>query len=170
MTSPAGNRPGNGDEGERGFTLIELIVVLVILAAAMAVSYPSFTRGSAAVALRASARDVLNTFRHAREKAVTEQIGLRLAIDRERGELVLADSAGREAGRYTLPGEVAIERLALGEREIHDGGMVVRFLPNGSFEGAQVVLRSRTGSRLRIVSDPARGGARIETGPLEAFP
>lgn len=154
---------------DQGFTLLELLIVVVLLAAAMALSYPSLSRGSTALHLRATGRDILSTFRYAREKAVTEQAGMVLIVDREKQTLVLSDIfRDREESReYSLPADIKIQSIALGGAEVLDGPMVVRFLPNGSSDIAEILLRSDTGSFLRIVSDPITGAAHIESGQGE---
>ena len=148
---------------DRGFTLLELLVVVLVVALVLAVSYPSLSRGSQSLHLRATGRDVLNSFRYAREKAVTEQTGMMVTLDQERQELVLSDLLGDGARSYTLPHDVKIQRMALAGAEIVRGPLVVRFLPNGSADRAEVLLQSKSGAMLKIVSDPISGGARIES-------
>jgi len=152
---------------EQGFTLLELLIVVLLLALTLSLSYPSMSRGSTALHLRATGRDILGTFRYARQKAVTEQAGMVLMVDREKQTLVLSDSY-REGGReYSLPHDVKIHRIFLGGAEVLDGPLMVRFRPNGSSDDAEIVLRSDTGSFLRIVSDPITGAARIASGEGE---
>ncbi len=153
---------------DSGFTLLELILVLVIITMVLAVAYPSLSRGSTALRLRATGRDIMNTFRYAREKAVTEQIGIKVAVDREKQKLILTDYLGDGARTYSLPADVRIQRIALGGNEIvTDSGMIVRFLPNGSCDSAEVLLQNEKGAWLRVVTDPMTGGARMELGSVE---
>ena len=154
---------------DQGFTLMELVIVVVVIALVLAVSYPSLSRGSAAIKLRSTGRDVLNTFRYAREKAVTEQTGMRVTVDREKQELILSDDLGDGRRTYRLSDGVRIQRLVLGGTEVTEGPLVVRFLPNGSAENAEVLLQSKTGSYLRVITDPITGGARAEKGLGESF-
>ncbi|MDM7994304.1 MAG: GspH/FimT family pseudopilin [Acidobacteriota bacterium] len=155
--------------GDRGFTLLELLMVVLVLALVLAVSYPALSRGSSTIRLRTTGRDVLNTLRYAREKAVTEQTGMRVTIDREKQTLVLSDDLGDGRRVYALPNDVKIRRIALGGEEVLEGPAAIRFLPNGSSDRIELLLRSDTGSMLRIVSDPITGGARIEQGAGENF-
>jgi general secretion pathway protein H len=149
---------------DQGFTLLELIIVVLVISLALAVTYPAMSRGSTSIRLRSTARDILNTFRTAREKAVTEQTGMRVMVDQKKQELVLSDDFGGGARRYRLPDDVRIQRVVSGGMEITEGPLFVRFLPNGSAENAEVLLESKTGGHLRIVTDPMTGGARIESG------
>ncbi len=152
---------------DQGFTLLELLIVVVVLALALSLSYPSLSRGSTALHLRATGRDILGTFRYAKEKAVTEQAGMILTVDRKKQTLVLSDSF-REGNRtYSLPKDVSIQRIALGGTEVLEGPLVIRFLPNGSSDNAEILLKSDTGGFLRIVSDPITGTARIASGQGE---
>ena len=146
---------------DQGFTLLELIIVVLVISLTLAVTYPSLSRGATSIRLRSTARDILNTFRTAREKSVTEQAGMRVLVDREKQELVLSDDLGDGARRYRLPDDVRIHSIASGGIEITEGPLVVRFLPNGSSQNAEVLLESKTGGHLRIVTDPITGGARI---------
>lgn len=155
--------------GDQGFTLLELLIVVLVMALALAVSYPSLSRGSASIHLRATGRDVLNTFRYAREKAVTEQIGMKVTVDREKQRLILTNDLGDGTRTYAMPGDVKIHRIALGSSEITNGPVIVRFLPNGSSDSAEVLLKSDAGSFLRVISDPITGGAHIESGSGENF-
>jgi prepilin-type N-terminal cleavage/methylation domain-containing protein len=148
---------------EQGFTLLELMVVVFITALILTVSYPSLSRGSSALHLRAAGRDVLNTFRFARERAITEQAGIQIIVDKEKQQLILSNAFGEKMRTYILPHDVRIQRMALANNEIFVDSLAIRFLPNGSSENAKVLLRSDTGSLLRIVSDPLSGGARIES-------
>jgi prepilin-type N-terminal cleavage/methylation domain-containing protein len=154
----------------QGFTLLELLIVLLVIVLILTVSYPSLSRGSASLHLRTTGRDVLNIFRYAREKAVTEQVGVKVTADREKQRLVVADDLGDGPPSYLMPRDVTIERIVLGGKEIADGSMVIRFLPNGSSDSAEVLLKSGAGSFLRIISDPLAGGARIESGEGENLP
>ncbi len=154
---------------DQGFTLLELLIVVLVIMLVLAVSYPSLSRGSASIRLRTTGRDVLNTFRYAREKAVTEQIGMKITVDREKQSLVLSNFLGDGNRSYIMPEDVKIHRVALGDAEVPEGPVIVRFLPNGSADPIEVLLKSDAGSFLRIISDPITGGARIERGAGENF-
>lgn len=162
---PAGRQGLNA--GTRGFTLIELMLVILLISLAVAVSYPALTRGSTALRLRASGRDALNTLRYAREKAITQQVGARVVFNRDAQKIVLTDEFGEGERTLELPDDVKIERLYLGGEEIMDGLITIRFLPNGSSESAEIHLRSKNGALLRLVTDPITGGARIVTEAAE---
>jgi prepilin-type N-terminal cleavage/methylation domain-containing protein len=156
--------------GNKGFTLLELLIVVLVIVLVLAVTYPSLSRGSSSVHLRTTGRDVLNIFRYAREKAVTEQVGMRVTADREKQRIVVSDDLGDGGRFYLMPRDVKMEGLTLGGKEIADASMVIRFLPNGSSDRGEVHLKSEAGSHLRIICDPLAGGARIETGQGESFP
>src|SRR5512139_2205481 len=123
-----------------GFTLLELMMVVLVIALVLALSYPSLSRGSTALHLRAAGRDVLNAFRYAREKAVTEQTGMRVTVDPQKQELVLTNDLGEGGRKYVPPHDVRFQRIALGGSEVVDRSMVVRFLPNGSSDHAEILL------------------------------
>jgi general secretion pathway protein H len=146
-----------------GFSLIEILVVLVVISIILAVSYPSMSRASNALHLKATGRDVLNTFRYAREKAVTEQIRMKVLVDKEKQQLTLTNFFGDEARTYSLPKEVRIQRIAFAGNEIAGGSMVVRFLPNGSCDSSEVLLQADKGARIKVATDSITGGARIES-------
>jgi prepilin-type N-terminal cleavage/methylation domain-containing protein len=144
-----------------GFTLLELVLVLLIIGMALAVTYPSLSRGTAAFHLRATGRDILNTLRFAREKAITEQVYMLVVADREKQTVQLSDALGGGLRSYPLPDDVRIIRLLLGGIELPEGPLMIRFMTNGSCEAAEIVLQSRSGSVLRVVTDPLGGGARV---------
>jgi len=149
------------DSRADGFTLLEVILVVMIVALVLAVSYPSLSRGSTALRLRTTGRDVVNTMRTAREMAVTEQKEMHLVADRDSQKILLTDELGEGARVYALPHGIKIARMILAGREILDGPMVIRFLSNGSCENAEITLLSDKGSSLRVSADPITGAAHI---------
>ena len=159
-----------GNRAEAGFTLLELIVVVLIIALVLGISYPSMSRGSSALHLRTTSRDILNTFRFAREKAISEQASMQLVINRRDQKIVLADILGESLRTYSLPTDVKIQRMAHSGGEVSDDVMTVRFLPNGSLENARIRLEADSGSLMQVISDPLGGGARIEPVYEGSFP
>ena len=149
----------------RGFTLLELVLVLLIMGLALALSYPNLSRGTAAFHLRAVGRDVMNTLRFARERAITQQTDMLVVVDREKHQVTLSDALGRGPRTFSLPDDVKIQHLVLGGKEIPEGPLRIRFIPNGSSETAEIALESKTGSVLRVVTDPLTGGAKVLLGP-----
>jgi len=148
---------------ENGFTLLELIVVLLIICLVMGISYPSMMRGSSMLNLQTASRDVLNTFRFARLKAVSEQTTMLLVIDRSERRLELANVFGESMRAYTLPHGINIQRMERSGGEVTDSVMTVRFAPNGNLENVGIRLAADNGGRrMQIVSDPLGGGARVE--------
>jgi len=156
--------------GNDGFSLLEVVIVILIMSLAMAVSYPVMTRGSTSLHLRAAGRDLLNLMRYAREKAITEQTAMMLLADRSSSRITLTDVMGQGAHLLTLPKDVRIQRLTLDGVEVTDGPMLVHFLTNGSAERAEVQLIADNGAVLRVFTDPITGGARIQLGSGEASP
>ena len=65
-----------------GFTLLELIVVLFILALAAALVAPVFTSSFGQLRLKAATRDLAALCRFARTQAITNQVVLEVVLDR----------------------------------------------------------------------------------------
>lgn len=160
--SAAGNEM-NCDRN-RGFSLLELLVVVLVLGLVLAVAYPSLSRATSTLHLRSAARDVLNSFRYARERAVAEQKTMVVTVDREKRTLRLSNDLGDGGRTYTLPNDVQIRRLTAGGDEAVENSLTIRFLPNGSAEKAEIALGVDAGRTLRVITDSISGGARIESG------
>jgi general secretion pathway protein H len=159
----AGNNDFMVTAQDRGFTLLELMIVILVIALTAAVIYPSLSRGSSTLHMRACSRDVLNYFRYAREKAVTEQTSMVVLVDKENQGLILSNNLGDNAKTYVMPKDVKIGCIGLSGNELTDSSMGIRFLPNGSSDAAVVLLKSDSGAQVRIISDALTGGARFES-------
>ena len=155
---------------EQGFSLLELILVLLVMGLAVAVTYPALSRGTASLHLRSAGRDVINCLRFARERAITEQVGMRVVIDREAQKLVMTDETGAGSRAFALPPDVQIRRMVVSGREILEGPLEMHFLPNGSSSSAELLLVSNKGAVIRIVSDPITGAARMFADSREGQP
>jgi prepilin-type N-terminal cleavage/methylation domain-containing protein len=136
-----------------GFTFVELIVVLAILGALAALSFPSFFRTLASARLRAGASEVRATLARARALAVFGGQVRSVVFDLDRGEYGIDN----EAILRRLPEPVRWDALrVVGERK-ERGGARVHFYPDGSAEEAEVTVMLEDGGRIRVAVDPLTG-------------
>ena len=142
----------------RGFTLIEVVVVLFVLAVAMAVGVPAIGRGADGLRVRAEAAGVANFLRAAREQAVTRNRAYEVRVDSEAGVMVLVSMSGA-AGSKDGGTVQATRRLAAPVRIEADPPLrrTVTFSPGGLSSGGRFRVGA-AGPRVYVVTvDPVTG-------------
>jgi len=130
-TSPTGRarRPA-------GFTLVELLVVLGILALLALLAGPVVSRALPGATLKTAASNVADALRRVRSDAIVSNAERQLLIDVE-GRIVVI---GREPERLSLPAELQL-RVVVGDTEVAgrtSGG--IRFFPDGSSTGGRISI------------------------------
>ena len=96
---------GRRPEIAPGFTLLELVVTLGVLALAVAVVTPAIGRGTDGLRTRAEVAGFAATLRHAREQAITTQRPYRVVVDNDGHRLTTA-TLPSPGGLSTLPSAV----------------------------------------------------------------
>jgi len=135
-----------------GFTLLELIVVLAILAGIAALVAPSFSRTVASARLRAAASDIRSTFARARALAVASSRERSAVFDLSRGEF----GVDNEAARF-LPETIRLGAVLAGGDRRDQGEVRFRFFPDGGGDEAEISVTARDGGGLRVTVDPLTG-------------
>jgi len=144
----------------RGFTLIEMTVVLVIIAIGLTLAVPLIEGGFDSREVRRAARQIASTMVHCRVEAVSKAEPQGLVINPERNMIATSDR-----GRWAVLTDRAIIEKVEGGSVLGDGAVQVLFYPNGSTSGADVVVASRRDrgrDRLRITLDPLVGTVRVQ--------
>jgi general secretion pathway protein H len=129
---------GRRTEVAQGFTLLELIVTLAVLAVTAAVVAPAIGRGSEALKARAEVASFAAALRHAREKAINAQRPHRVEVDTEAHRVSIVAPPATEDGKEvretrTLSSRMTIEASPSAE---------VLFDPRGLSSGAEFKLTS----------------------------
>lgn len=122
-----------------GFTLVELLVVLVIAVTVIGVTTVAYNKLSTSAYLKNSARHVAASLRYARNYAVAKGVDTRLQIDLNRRTYRYSGNNGSFAFRSGVDVEVYSANFlnqTPGIAEIH-------FAPDGSSSGGRVSLSSR---------------------------
>ena len=135
-----------------GFTFVELIVVLVILAAVAALVAPSFSRTIVSARLRSAASDVRTSLARGRALAVAGAEERAVAFDLSRGEFGVDNEAVR-----LLPETIRLGAVLPGEDRKEQGDVRVRFFPDGSGDEAEISVTAEDGGTLRVTVDPLTG-------------
>jgi len=145
----------------RGFTLLELLVVLVIASLAISLVGPAFQRLMPGLTLEAESRKLVAMLRHARSQAILTGTEVTVSQDAESGGLRLSY---REQP-YVLP-----ERLSLtleagpAQDETAPGVTQILFYPRGDSSGGSLDLKMD--ERSEIISVDWLSG-RVQRGALE---
>lgn len=121
----------------RGFTLVELIVVLAIAGLMLAVTPPLITAAMPGVELKAAARRTAGALRQTREIAIArgEDLAWRLDLDAGKYRIPQVNRTG------SLPSGIEIELIAAQDEMQSERVGGIRFYPDGTSTGGRVILK-----------------------------
>lgn len=148
----------------RGFTLIELIFVLMIMAIGMAIVGPMIDGGLDSREVRRAARQIASTMNHLRGEAVATGHPTAMRIDQHENSI---ETVG--GGRWAILTERAVIEAVRAAIPAGEDVWDIRFFPNGSTTGGEVVVvnaNDRTRNRLLVRLDPLLGSVQVGDAPL----
>jgi general secretion pathway protein H len=119
--------------GVAGFTLVEMIVVLAVLALALTLILGNGKTVSPAIHARAAAESISAALRSARSEAVRENRGILFTID-------LASSRYQwgHTSPQVLPNDISLSLMTSRDQLVSDSAGRIRFNPDGSSSGGRV--------------------------------
>jgi len=158
--------------GRRGFTLLELVLVLLILCIAAAVSAPSLVGWGRASAVRDAGDQFLSVARWARTQALADSTVYRLNVDASTGTYWVTVQQGmnyvppgNEYGRvYSVPDGFSIAMTTIGQDQ-QQALSAVDFLPTGRTQPARVRIGRSDNDAVNIeCPTPAEGFRLADSG------
>lgn len=119
-----------------GFTLLELLVVLVVMGLIYSIGLPLISAGMPGTELKGAARQLAAGLRKARSQAVTQKQEAVLTVDVEQHRFDL--SGDRKS--YALPAKIDITLFTAQSEMLHDKVGSIRFFPDGSSTGGRITV------------------------------
>ncbi|HEX7339326.1 MAG TPA: GspH/FimT family pseudopilin [Rhodanobacteraceae bacterium] len=166
MAAPVGARlrtmAGCPARHARGFTLLEMLAVIVLIAIAAAAVSVSVSRGLGAARVRAAGTDIAAALRYTRTQAIVHA----------KPEVFVVNVAARTwsvpgKSPHKLPAHMRLDVTSAAEDQVAGKVARIRFFPDGSSTGGHVTLR-RGAREWRINVAWLTGAISIQTGASKA--
>ena len=121
---------------QRGFTLLEIVIVLVIAALAMAVVLGFSGKGASAADLKSSARALAAGLRTAQSTAMSTRRDALLTVDVDTRQFAFSG----DEKRHRLPDGVDLKLYAAQAEVESERKGSIRFYPDGSSTGGRITV------------------------------
>jgi general secretion pathway protein H len=148
--------------GESGFTLLETICVLAIIAMLAAIALPAFPRGTSRAMLEAYAVETAALLKADRNAAIRRGV----AVATDLSSISRTIRSGASGRLLQLPQDVGFNAILASQCDRSAAGMAIQFLPSGMSCGGTIFL-SRLGTTLEVRVTWLTGG--VEIVPSDAF-
>lgn len=117
-----------------GFTLLELLVVLALMAMIYSLAAPMISAGLPGAELKGAARQLAAGLRKARSQAVTQKKEAVLTLDVEQHHFEVSG----DNHSYALPAKLEISLYTAQSELLRDKVGSIRFFPDGSSTGGRI--------------------------------
>jgi len=129
-------REGGARFGTAGFTLLELLIVLMLMGLITALTIPVFSGSVSTTQLKSAAREVAAGLRLARDQAIAQKSPTVLELDvTARAFRVLPDPRV-----HALPSGIDIKLFTAQSDLVNDRVGAIRFYPDGGSNGGRITL------------------------------
>ncbi|MFA7257659.1 MAG: type II secretion system protein [Kiritimatiellales bacterium] len=142
-----------------GFTLIEIMLVVVIILIAAGITVPKFKGTFKSTQMTDATRSTVRIARYARSLAILKQETCTLSFESNRLNLVCGTNTTAPEASRKLPEDIQIssfENLADENRD-SEGTRRVQFYPVGMNDGFKVTLNDGGDRRSTVVCNPISG-------------
>ena len=123
----------------RGFTLVELVVVVALIATAMALAATVFSAGLPGQQLRGAARELAAQLRYTRAQALVTGVPQSFQLDTRTREW---QAPNHHQGR--LPAKIDVVATVAKNEQPSAQVAAIRFFPDGAATGGRIVLKRGT--------------------------
>jgi len=121
---------------QRGFTLLELTVVLLVVVLGFSVIGLNLSSGNDSTKIKSASRDIVSALRYARGQALMTRKETTVAINLSGNSYKVTD----RDKQYTIPDAIDLT-VVTAQTELTDEGTAnIRFFPDGSSTGGKVKL------------------------------
>jgi general secretion pathway protein H len=156
----------------RGFSLVELIVVLVVIGLSVSLVMPSLSRFSKTIELKGAARKISAILRYGRSEAVSKGQTYQIILDSDSGEVRVQKTEFSEEKvgttrlreeelkreektvrqMYHLPGGINVKEVDIASPQYSSDYPTIEFYPNGGSNGGSFLLNSEElgGYRIKV--------------------
>jgi type II secretion system protein H len=163
-----------GLDARRGFTLMELIIVLTILGIMSAAVVPVFRGTLATVQADHAVRDLVATIKYAQERAVADTKEYRLYLDPKNNQYWLMRLSGineknkkqfepldeRFGEPMDLPDRFPLDKVTA-RKDKDNKQSYIAFYPNGACSKATITLRKEGGKPVKIETEGSLGQIKV---------
>jgi type II secretion system protein H len=147
----------------KGFSLIELMVVLILISFSISLIVPSLSRFSKAVELKGAAKKISGILRYCRSEAVNKGQVYQVLFDSNLREVRVQSMDSKEEKEektdranhkktYFLPDGIEMKGIQIASPQYRSEIPSIEFYPNGGSNGGAIVLDSqgRKGYKIKI--------------------
>jgi len=159
---------------DRGFTLIELIVVLVVIGIMLSITIPKFRQALVSDSLDTTSLRLIGLVQDLREKAIRGQVSYALHFDIPHNSIwfVASDASEEEQETakekaYELPDDIRIEDIWSWRNGTFYDDAAILISRKGYIEQAIIHLESDDGREISLELTPFLGSVKIHEGYVE---
>lgn len=128
----------------QGFTLIELVVVLVISLLGFAMFSANFSSANPSLKIQAAAQDIASALRYAQGESLLTRIPVAVVVNLDNNSYRIDN----HPKIYTMPQQLDIS-VVVAKEEFADGEAAIRYFADGSSTGGKITLE--WGDQLRRI-------------------
>lgn len=144
-----------------GFTLMELVVVMILFSLVLAIVYPSLNGSIERTRMEGAVRDIAALLKYSREKATAEQEAIAVTIRRVESDLTIFGADNAVIQHYQPDTRIKFAQLMVDGQESPDNQVVIWFYPDGRSSGVAMVLKDENNRQFRLKTDILTGSTKV---------